>query len=270
MVITRERDIACATAAARIVVEVHEALVGFLGPGRTLPEIDSFVGVTLKSLQARSCFLRYRIPGHPPFPSHSCLSVNDCVVHGTHEMSSAPLEPGDIISIDIGSKHNGWIGDAAWTYAISECSDEARRLMDVGKESLRRGIAAMQPGAQMVDWAEAVQHCVETEAGFSLVRGLGGHGYGKTLHGPPFISNVVPTRPGEWPDGNRQFLEGMLVAVEPMLCAGKHDVHSDPGQWPIRSVDGSLTVHYEADVLVTADGPLNLTAGLDALPDVLG
>ena len=270
MVITRERDIACATAAAKIVVQVHEALVGFLGPGRTLGEIDSFVGVTLKSLHARSCFIRYRIPGHPPFPSHSCLSVNECVVHGTHEMSDAPLVPGDIISIDIGSKHNGWIGDAAWTYAICECTDEARRLMDIGKESLRRGIAAIQLGAKMVDWAEAVQHCVETEGGFSLVRGLGGHGYGKTLHGPPFISNVVPTRSGEWPDGERRFLEGMLVAVEPMLCAGKHHVQSDPGQWPIRSVDGSLTVHYEADVLVTADGPLNLTAGLNDLPDVLG
>ena len=270
MVIKRERDIAGAEAAARIVVQVHERLVDFLKPGQTLADIDAFVGQSLKSLKAKSCFINYRIPGHDAFPSHSCLSVNDCVVHGTHDMSDAPLEVGDIISIDIGSKHNGWIGDAAWTYAIRECSDEARRLMDVGKESLRRGIAAMQPGAKLIGWAEAVQRCVEDEAGFSLVRGLGGHGYGKTLHGPPFVSNVVPTRPGEWPDANKVFLEGMLVAVEPMLCAGAHHVLNAPGEWPIRTVDGSLSVHYEADVLITADGPRDLTEGLDALPDVVG
>ncbi len=270
MVISRPRDIEGAAAAASIVVQVHEQLVTYLEPGRTLADIDTFVGATIKSLRAKSCFLRYRIPGHPPFPSHSCLSVNDCVVHGTHLMSTTPIAPGDLVSIDIGVKHNGWIGDAAWTYAICECTDEARRLMDVGRESLRRGIAAMQPGAKLLAWAEAVQGCVEKEAGFSLVRGLGGHGYGKTLHGPPFISNVVPTRPGEWVDSTKEFVEGMLVAVEPMLNAGRHDVESDPGEWPIRTADGSLSVHYEADVLVTADGPRNLTARLDELPDVVG
>ena len=92
----------------------------------------------------------------------------------------------------------------------------------------------------------------------------------ETLHGPPFVSNVVPTRPGEWPDANKVFLEGMLVAVEPMLCAGAHHVLNAPGEWPIRTVDGSLSVHYEADVLITADGPRDLTEGLDALPDVVG
>ena len=128
----------------------------------------------------------------------------------------------------------------------------------------------MQPGRPLLDWARAVQHCVETESGFSLVRGLGGHGYGKSLHEAPFISNVVPTRPHEWPDAFRTFEPGMLLAVEPMLAAGAHEVTSDVGAWPIRSVDGSLTVHYEADVLITDDGPDILTASMFELPDLVG
>jgi len=270
MVIHKERDIAGAEAAAECVVEMHRRLVDFLTAGQTLSEIDEFIGQELKAMRSRSCFIRYRIPGQSPFPSHSCLSVNECVVHGTHLMSDEPLVEGDLISIDVGVRHNGWIGDAAWTYAINECTDEARRLMDTGKESLRRGIDAMQPGRPLADWASAVQEYVEDERGFSLVRGLGGHGYGKSLHGPPFISNVLPTRPGEWPDAERLFVEGLLVAVEPMINAGGHEVESEPGHWPIRTVDGSLSVHYEADVLVTAHGPRNLTAGLAELPDVVG
>lgn len=270
MVIRKERDVAAAEAAAECVVEMHRRLVDFLREGLTLAEIDEFIGRELKSMKSRSCFIRYRIPGQSPFPSHSCLSVNECVVHGTHVMSEAPLVEGDLISIDIGVRHNGWIGDAAWTYAIKSCSDESRRLMDVGKESLRRGILAMQPGHRLAEWARAVQSYVEDEAGFSLVRGLGGHGYGKSLHGPPFISNVLPTHPGEWPDANSLFVEGLLVAVEPMINAGSHEVTSEPGDWPICTVDGSMSVHYEADVLVTAQGPRNLTAGLNELTDVVG
>lgn len=270
MVIRKARDIEGAESAAACVVQMHERLVDFLQPGQRLAEIDAFIGEQLKSMQARSCFIRYMIPGQSPFPSHSCLSVNDCVVHGTHLMNDDLLKEGDLISIDIGVRHNGWIGDAAWTYAIRSCSDEASRLMGVGRESLRRGIAAMQPGRPLVEWAKAVQSYVEGEEGFSLVRGLGGHGYGKTLHGPPFIANVEPDRPGEWPDAETLFVEGMLVAVEPMINAGGHEITSVPGSWPILSKDGSLSVHYEADVLITAEGPRNLTEGLDLLPDVVG
>ena len=141
--------------------------------------------------------------------------------------------------------------------------------MAVGIDSLRLGIDAMQPGRPLIDWARAVQTCVEDEAGFSLVQGLGGHGYGKQLHTPPFISNVVPTRPNEWPDAFNTFKPGMLLAVEPMLTAGGHKVNSIPGSWPITTVDGSLAVHYEADVLITPDGHEVLTAAMFDLPDLV-
>jgi len=102
------------------------------------------------------------------------------------------------------------------------------------------------------------------------VRGLGGHGYGRTLHGAPFISNVVPRHRSEWPDAWKLFTPGMLIAVEPMISVGGPEIDSRPRRWPIFTPDGSLSVHYEADVLITEDGPRNLTEGMDALPDVVG
>ncbi len=270
MVLKKASQIHGAREAAARVCRVHEGLADYLQPGRTLADIDAFVAATLKSLASRSCFLRYRVPGLGPFPSHSCLSINDCVVHGTHLDLDRPLKEGDVLSIDIGVLHKGWIGDAAWTYGIVDVSDESRRLMAVGVDSLRRGIDAMQPGRPLLDWARAVQQCVETEAGFSLIRGLGGHGYGKSLHTAPFVANVVPTQPNEWPDAFRVFEPGLLLAVEPMLAAGGYETTSDAGAWPIRTVDGSMTVHYEADVLITPEGPDVLTSDMFQLPDIVG
>ncbi|UCD75193.1 MAG: M24 family metallopeptidase [Phycisphaerales bacterium] len=270
MVVTAATDIEAAHAAAQCVVRTHERLVEFLGAGQTLADIDAFVGQTLRDLDCRSAFLRYRIPGNPPFPSHSCLSLNDCIVHGTHNMSSDPVVPGDLLSIDIGVVHHGWIGDAAWTYAIEHASDLGRRLMECGRKSLAAGVAAMQPGRPLIDWARAVQTLVEGEYDFHLVRGLGGHGYGKKLHGPPFVSNRMPRYRAEWPDAWKTFEPGLLVAVEPMIAVGGPEIDSVPKRWPIYTPDGSLSVHYEADVLITEDGPRDLTEGMQDLPDIVG
>jgi methionyl aminopeptidase len=185
-------------------------------------------------------------------------------------MTNAPLQPGDLISIDVGVRHRGFVGDAAWTFAIESVSEEAARLMEAGRESLRRGLEAMRAGRPLVDWARAVQQCAEQEFGFHLVRGLGGHGYGHKLHGPPFVSNVLPRHQAEWPDAFTLFEPGMLLAVEPMIAIGTSEVRSEPRAWPIFTADGSLSVHYEADVLITEDGPRDLTEGMDQLPDLVG
>jgi methionyl aminopeptidase len=270
MVVTTKRDIDAARAAAQCVVTVHRRLAEWLRSGLTLAEIDRFVAEALRDLQCRSAFLRYRMRGHPPFPSHACLSLNSCIVHGTHDMTGAPLRPCDVLSVDVGVVRQGWIGDAAWTYAIERASREALGLMECGRESLRRGISVLRVGRPLLDWARSVQQYVEKECGYHLVRGLGGHGYGRTLHGPPFISNVVPTHPGEWPDAWVTLRPGMLLAVEPMVALGTGDITADGKAWPIHTADGSLSVHYEANVLVTEDGPVNLTEGLDDLPSVAG
>jgi len=270
MPITAERDIEQAAAAADAVVEIHRRLVGELRAGLTLAEIDAQVAAHLADLGAKSAFLDYRARGHPPFPSHSCLSVNDCVVHGTHDMTDRPLTAGDLVSIDIGVVLEGWIGDAAWTFAIEHASDEALALMRAGRDSLEAGVATPGPGGPLIHWSRAVQGVAEHERRFHLVRGLGGHGYGRELHAPPFVSNTMPDHAGEWPDAWTRLEPGTLLAVEPMLAAGTAEIRSEGRSWPIRTADGSLSVHYEADVLVTPEGPRNLTAGLHELPEIVG
>jgi methionyl aminopeptidase len=270
MVVTAAQDVDCAYAAAQRVVRTHERVVEFLHAGQTLAEIDQFVAKTLADLDCRSAFLHYSMQGHPPFKSHSCLSVNEVVVHGEHDTLKRPLQRGDVFSLDIGVYHHGWVGDAAWTYAIESATEEALRLMQCGRECLRRGIAAMQAGRPLIDFAKAVQNHAERECGFRLIRGLGGHGYGRELHGKPFVSNVTPKFPNEWPDAWTKFKPGMLLAVEPMIAIGTEHIRTDGKKWAIRTADNSLSVHYEADVMITDDGPRDLTEGMQNLPDIVG
>ena len=262
-------DIELAYDAAQRVVETHRRLSRFLEPGQTLAHVDAFVARTLEDLRCRSCFRGYRTSKSPPFPSHACLSLNDCVVHGTAGYHTEPLGTGDVLKIDIGVTYRGWIGDAAWTYVFGDPDETLARLCESGKESLRRGIEQLRPGNTYLAWAQAVQECVESEYGFHLVRGLGGHGYGRSLHAPPFISNVVPTFSGEWPDSETECTPGTLVAVEPMIAVGTGKTRQRPNQWPIYTADGSMSVHYEHDVLITENGPRILTEGLETIADVI-
>lgn len=264
-----QTDAEAAYAAAQCVVETHRRVAEFLRIGQTMAQIDAFVAETLADLKCRSCFLGYKIPKTPPFPSHACLSVNDCIVHGTAGSYTAPIKEGDLLKVDIGVWHKGWIGDAAWTYSIGEPETRIRKLMDCGKESIVRGIATLRPENRYLQWARTVQGYVEAECGFHMVRGLGGHGIGRKLHGPPFIANVVPGYPGEWPDALKHAAPGTLIAVEPMIAIGTGETAQHRGQWPIHTADGSMSVHYEHDVLITDAEPRILTEGLDEVPDVV-
>lgn len=259
-----------AYAAAQCVVETHRRVADYLREGQTLAQIDLFVAKQLADLSCRSCFLGYKVARSPAFPSHACLSVNECVVHGTAGYLTKPMSEGDLLKLDIGVWHKGWIGDAAWTYAFKRQSPAAKKLMDVGKESLRLGVEQLRPGNVYLNWAQAVQGCVEERHGLHLIRGLGGHGIGRHLHGPPFVSNVVPSYPGEWPDALSKCLAGTLLAVEPMLAIGTGEVMQRGKEWPVFTADGSLSAHYEHDVLITEKGPRVLTDGLERLPDVVG
>ena len=264
-------------AAAQRVVEVHHKLAPWLRPGLTLIEIDKWVAQTLEELGCRSCFLHYKVDRHPPFPSHACLSVNDCVVHGTAISHRPPLKAGDLLKVDIGVMFEGWIGDAGWTYVFGEPSPLVKKLTACGKESLRRGVATMQPGNKMRMFAQAVQTHVEKECGFHCIRNLGGHGYGRKLHGKPFVANSMPgPADAPWSEANQAWAPGTLVAVEPMIGAGTGETRSyanpfNPkvADWPVLTADGSLSVHYEHDVLVTEEGPWVLTHGMEDIKDVI-
>ncbi len=267
------RDVEAARAAARKVVETHHALSKWLRPGQTLAQIDTFVAKTLDDMGARSCFLGYKVPRSPAFPSHACLSVNECIVHGTAGYYTAPMKMGDVLKIDIGVFFEGWVGDAAWTYVFGEMTPLLKRLTDCGKESLKRGVAKLRAGRPYIEWAREVQACVEglppSGYGFHLVRGLGGHGYGRKLHAPPFIANTTPTHPGEWPDAMTKAEPGTLLAVEPMIAVGTGLTRQPKHQWPIFTQDGSLAVHYEHDVLISENGPVVLTEGLEETKDII-
>lgn len=262
-------DEALAYDAAQAVVETHKRLADWLHHGLTLPEIDQFVATTLDELGGKSCFRGYKVPGSPPFPSHACLSVNACVVHGTAGYYSEGMKTGDVLKIDIGVERKGWIGDAAWTYVFGEKTEEVARLTDVGRESIRRGVAQLRGGNPVLAWSQAVQDYVEGECGFYLVDGLGGHGYGRELHLPPYIPNSVPTSKREMIEAQTILEPGMLVAVEPMIAVGTGAVSQKRKQWPIYIADGSQCVHYEHDVLITDGEPRVLTEGLDELDDVI-
>lgn len=266
-------DVERAYNAAQAVVEVHRRLAEWMKPGLTLMAIDHFIARQLEDLQCRSCFLGYKVPRKPPFPSHACLSLNHCVVHGTAGYHTQPLVPGDLLKVDIGVYHQGFIGDAGWSYGFKEVSPEIRRLMDCGKLALARGIERLRSGAPLIEFARAVQECVETEHGYHLVRGLGGHGYGRKLHESPYISNVAPSFDLRWEDANWQCAPGSLLAVEPMIGLTSPQTTEEPRRWPVYIADGSPSVHHEHDVLISETAgapPIVLTHGLDDLPDIVG
>lgn len=266
-------EVALAYEAAQKVVEVHRHISKFARVGMTLAQIDAEAARVMQSIGVASCFIRYKQGRVPPFPSHTCLSLNDCVVHGHvgYPTNDAALKPGDLFKLDVGVFHRGWVGDAAWSYSVGEPSAGNRRLMQCGKDALARGLKKLQPGGMWIEWAKEVQGCVEKEYGYKCVRGLGGHGIGlKQLHGPPFVSNVAPSFDGEWREAYQRIAPGTLVAVEPMIAVGTGTHLARGNGWPQVSADGSMTVHYEADVLITESGPRDLTEGMTDLPDVIG
>ncbi|HXV36538.1 MAG TPA: type I methionyl aminopeptidase, partial [Myxococcota bacterium] len=179
-----------------------------------------------------------------------CASVNDQVVHGIP--SERPLVEGDIVSIDMGAKLDGFYGDSAVTVPVGPIRPEAQRLLDVTREALDRGIEAMQPGRRLSDIGHAVQQCVEG-AEFSVVRTFAGHGIGSRLHEPPWIPNF-----GE-PSRGPRLLPGMVLAIEPMVNAGGPGVRMLDDEWTAVTEDGSLSAHFEHTVLVTEGGPEVLT-----------
>jgi methionyl aminopeptidase len=274
-----------AYAAAQRVVETHHTVSPQIREGMTLAQVDALVAKTLEALECRSCFLGYVVAGHPPFPSHACVSVNDCVVHGHAAYRKEALREGDVLKIDVGVWYRGWVVDAAWTYSIGEPRPEVRKLMESGKVSLARGIETMRVGRPYIEWARAVQDCVEGEFGFRCIENWGGHGIGKKvdekskrgLHLPPHLLNHRPKAGSPWEEANQVWRAGNLVAVEPMIAVGTGRTHQrkfayNPRQqdWPVYTDDGSLSVHYEHDVLITDAGPRVLTAGLEELKDVVG
>jgi methionyl aminopeptidase len=231
--------------AGDILVRTMDLLAGKVRPGVTTGELDRAAEAFIRSQGATPAFKGYR-----GFPGSICTSPNDMVVHGIP--GRFKLSRGDILSVDIGVIHDGWVADAARTFAVGEVSPVAGRLLDVTRESLFAAVEQCRPGHRLGDVGHAVQQHVEG-AGFSIVRSLVGHGIGRNMHEEPQIPNYG--RPGK----GVPLEEGMVLAVEPMTTAGRHMVRMGDDGWAIYAQDGSLAAHFEFTVAITAAGPRILT-----------
>jgi methionyl aminopeptidase len=238
-------------AAGAIHARTMKLVASKIREGVTTAELDEAAEKYIRSQGAEPSFKGYR-----GFPGSICASPNSMVVHGIP--GPYRLERGDIISVDIGVTHEGWVADGAVTFAVGPITPVARKLLDVTKASLFDAVEQCRVGNRLGDVSHAVQARVEGE-GLSIVRSLVGHGVGRDMHEDPQIPNYGEAGRGV------PLEEGMVLAVEPMVNAGRHQVRMADDGWSIYSQDGSLAAHFEFTIAVTAAGPRILTPWHDEL-----
>lgn len=239
-------EVAAIAESCRVVHAILGEIRGRVAPGITTGEIDALAEQRLAELGAQPAF-----KGYHGYPACICISVNEEIVHGIP--GSRRLQPGDLVSLDFGAVKDGWYGDAAVTVSVGEPTPVAARLMAVTAEALARGVAAARPGARLGDVGAAVQGCVEA-GGFSVVRDFVGHGIGRALHEPPPVPNF-----GEAGTGIL-LRPGMVLAIEPMVTAGRPEVELLGDGWTAISADRTLSAHFEHTIAVTEAGPVILGA----------
>ena len=215
-------------------------------PGITTKEIDTAIREYIKKCGATPSFLNYG-----GFPASACISINDEVIHGIPS-SKRMLKDGDIVKIDVGAYYKGYHGDSANTFPVGEVSEEASTLIRVTKESFLEGIKTLGPGSRLGDLGAAVDGYVRG-FGFSAVRKFVGHGVGRDLHEAPDVPNYGIAGRGQ------RIYTGMVIAVEPMINAGTHDVIQLDDGWTVKTADGKLSAHYEHTLAVTDNGVVLLT-----------
>ena len=233
--------------AGRLVGEVLTELASHVAPGVTTADLDALAEKRIAAAGATPAF-----KGYHGYPATICASVNEEVIHGIPS-GRRILNEGDIVSIDVGAVLDGYFGDSAITLPVGQVSEDAARLLLATEESLYKAIEVVKPGARVSDIGHAVQKHVEA-FGFSVVREFVGHGIGQKMHEEPQVPNYG--EPGRGP----RLAEGMVLAIEPMVNAGKPAVKLLADGWTAVTRDGTLSAHFEHTVAVTADGPWILTA----------
>ncbi|CAM3851537.1 type I methionyl aminopeptidase [Cytobacillus oceanisediminis] len=234
------REIEIMREAGRIVALTHQELKKHIEPGITTLELDEIADKFIRKHDAIPSF-----KGYNGFRGSICASVNDELVHGIP--GERVLNNGDVISIDIGAKYNGYHGDSAWTYAVGKIDDDTQRLMDVTEESLYKGLAEAKPGERLSNISHAIQTYAESN-GFSIVREYVGHGVGQDLHEDPQIPHYGP------PNRGPRLKPGMVLAIEPMVNAGSRYVKTLADNWTVVTVDGKMCAHFEHTIAITESG----------------
>jgi methionyl aminopeptidase len=246
IIIKTQREIEIMRKAGRIVAGAHELVKKYVRPGISTLELDKIVEEYIRSCNAIPAF-----KGYNGFPASICASVNEEVVHGIPS-SAVKLKDGDIISIDIGAVFEGYVGDGAKTYPVGQIDSEKEKLIKVTRQSFYEGIKYAKPGFRLSDISHAIQSYAES-FGFSVVRDFVGHGIGKKMHEEPQIPNFGS--PGKGP----RLQKGMVIAIEPMINAGKYHVNILSNDWTVVTLDGKPSAHYEHTIAITDGEPELLT-----------
>lgn len=236
-----EEEIKLLRVAGKIVAMTHEYLKPYIKPGISTKELDELAEKFILS-QGATCSFK----GYQGFPGAICASVNDVLVHGIPS-KDVILKDGDVITLDIGACYKGYHGDSAWTYAVGEVSDEAKRLMEVSEKSLYIGLEQVKPGNRISDIGHAIQVYLESN-GYGVPRDYTGHGVGKDIHEDPIIPNYGVANRGP------KIAKGMVFAIEPMVTLGEYYTRTLFDDWTVKTIDGKITAHYEHTVAVTDDG----------------
>ncbi|UKS24149.1 type I methionyl aminopeptidase [Paenibacillus sp. HWE-109] len=231
--------------AGRILADCHKEIAKMIRPGITTWEIDQFVESFLANNGATP-----EQKGYHGYQYATCASVNDVICHGFPKKE--PLQDGDIVTIDMVVRIDGWLADSAWSYAVGTISPIAEKLLNVTKESLYKGIEKAIPGNRIGDVSHAIQAYAEAQ-GFSVVRDFIGHGIGSEMHEEPQVPHYGPAGKGP------RIKEGMVFTIEPMLNVGKYHSKVDADGWTARTYDGSLSAQYEHTIAITSEGPIILT-----------
>ena len=243
MIACRSRaELALIHHSCQLVGELLGELAARVKPGVSTLELDEYAERWIRRAGAMPAFKDYR-----GYPATLCTSLNNEIVHGIPS-KSVLLKEGDILSIDVGVNRKGYFGDAATTVPVGAISSDLQRLLDVTRESLRRAIEQARVGNRVSDISVAIQKCVESN-GFSVVRDFVGHGIGTALHEDPQVPNFG--RPGT----GARLLEGMVLAIEPMVNTGGPEVKIRADEWTAVTADGGCSAHFEHTVAVTANGP---------------
>lgn len=239
-----------------VIAALFEALEDRIEPGVSTLDVDRFAEEFIHGHAGAVPVFK----GLYGFPGSVCTSVNDEVVHGIPSADRV-LEDGDILTVDVGVRLEGWCSDSARTFPVGEVGATAKALLRVTSEALDRAIAATVPGGHVGDIGHAVQEKVKG-TGLEIIRDLVGHGVGRKVHEEPQVPNL-----GERGEGPR-LREGMVLAIEPMISAGTWRIRTLADRWTMATADGSLSAHFEHTVAVTAGGPRVLTGAGDAVPSV--
>ena len=239
-IVLKSRDeIAIMREAGRILAQVLDTVLSRLRPGLIEKELDEIARREFKKRGVIPTFLGY---SHPPYPASICVSINDEIVHGIP--GNREIADGDIVSIDIGCTHRGFVADMAVTAGVGNISPEAQKLIDVTREAVWCGIRAARAGSRVGDIGYAIQTFVESH-GYSVVREYVGHGVGRQMHEDPQVPNYG--KPGT----GAVLRPGMVIAIEPMVNMGDWRTKKDPDNWTVRTLDGSLSAHFEHTVAIT-------------------